>query len=91
MKEFITVPQTEPAYLVPTDRRDQPKLLAELFCGLNSEGQAQFFDRIAEIDKEFWGGKGVFQWRHMQDESYSAEQMKTMLIETVLTPDLTQR
>jgi hypothetical protein len=66
MKDYITAPKTEPAYLVPINRRDQPKLLAELFCGLDSEGQAQFFDRVAQIDREHSEGKGVFQWRSMQ-------------------------
>lgn len=68
MSDFITAPQTEPAYLIPTDRRNQPNLLAELFCGLNSEGQAQFFDRVAKIDREHWQRKGVFQWRSMQSD-----------------------
>lgn len=65
-KIFVTAEEIPHGYMIPFPKHMQPKLLAELFCGLDSEGQAQFFDRIAEIDKENWEGKGVFQWRSMQ-------------------------
>jgi hypothetical protein len=58
-------------YIIPSDpddRCDIPKLLAEMFCSLNSEYQAVFFDRIAEIDEGDWERHGIFQWRAMQGD-----------------------
>jgi len=68
MKDYVTAPQTQPAYLIPLDNKKQAVYLAELFCSLGSDQQAKFFDRVAEIDKEHWDGKGVFQWRYMQKD-----------------------
>lgn len=65
---FVTAEEIPHGYMIPFPKHMQPKLLAELFCNLDSSQQAQFFDRIAEIDKEHWERKGVFQWRSMQDD-----------------------
>lgn len=79
MKEYITAPITDPAYLIPLNTREQPKLLAELFCNLTSFDQAKFFDRVAEIDRDHWQRKGIFQWRHMQDDL--TEQARQVIVD----------
>jgi len=46
-----------------------PEILAEMFCLMNEEQQAYFFDGVSEIDQNLWDGRGIFQWRSGDIES----------------------
>jgi hypothetical protein len=67
MSKFITAQELPSGYIIPERKDEWPKPLAQLFCSMDSEQQALFFDEVAEIDEKHFNRKGVFQWRHMMN------------------------
>jgi len=45
-----------------------PELIAEMFCGLDSEGQARFYNHIAKTASEWKYGDFEFQLTYITDE-----------------------
>lgn len=52
-------------YLLSDDATERAKELAELFCGLEAEKQAIFFNEVA-IASRRWDRRRIFQWRYLQ-------------------------
>src|ERR1700730_17711730 len=63
-----------------------PQILAEAFCGMDDEAQAQVFIEVARIAKERWepdGGNIGMQWaalcRHLRTCACSTEEAREMV------------
>lgn len=62
----ISAPLNKEGYIVDLQDPNLPKVIAELFCSMDSDQQAKFFHEIDVIDSVEWGHKAVFQWRWME-------------------------
>lgn len=60
-----------------------PKALAEIFCDLMADEQAEFFNMVRHLSDQ-WSGPATQQWRSMQDhiEPAAREMLKDMFDHT---------
>ena len=67
-----------------------PSVIAEAFCGLNDEGQAQVFIEVAKLAAT-WDGRPGYQWwlvgRHLRNCECSTDEARDIVREIASAMD----
>jgi hypothetical protein len=49
-----------------SDDEERSDAIATIFCSMNSEDKAKFFNRVSVISRD-WKHMSIFQWRQMEE------------------------